>query len=278
MFLTTATIPDLERAISLKRTLPAPGSGAHSASLGAVLFLALKGHLSKKQANQAGTALVESVGHPQLGAIAGVMENGRACLAGDNFQTTPFDVFNIRTRDDLKSDPWIFFCDRFRRTASRGKQSRAILAVTGVLREMSDNVIHGYEDGAGPFAALVGYHVTPDGLAFSVVDDGCGFLGSLRRRTMWKGLRTENEALDAVVSKQATSRTDQTSGGGFKQLFNGLLDLNGLVVLRSGSSAFVLQNEHSCWKRREVETHPIPGAQVTYQLRKTGPPIEVPLD
>lgn len=278
MFLTTATIPDIERAIALKRTLPSSNSGGHPASLGAVLFVALKAYLAKKECDQAGIALVNSVGHPRMASIVGVMENGRSCLASDDFQTTPFDIFNIRTRDDLKSTQWIFFCDRFRRTASRGKQSRAVLAVTSVLREMADNVIHGYQDGTEPCAALVGYHVTPEGLAFSVVDDGCGFLASLRRRTMWHDLRSENEALDAVVSKQATSRANQTGGGGFKQLFNGLLDLNGLVVLRSGASAFVLQNEHACWKRREVETHPVPGAQVTYHLRKTGTPIEVPLD
>ena len=84
-----------------------------------------------------------------------------------------------------------------------------------------------------PCAALVGYQVTPSGLTFSVVDDGQGFLASLQRRARWKSLDSDNAALDAVVSKHATSRENQESGGGFKQMFNGLLDLNGLVILRS---------------------------------------------
>ncbi len=274
MYLSSATIPDLERAFDQRRKLPASKTGGHTVSLAALLFLGLKGHLAEKCGDRDALALVDSVGHSKTAAIMGLMQNGRSALAGDHFKTTPFDVFNIRTRDDLKSDHWIFFCDRFRRTASRGKKSQAVLAVTGVLREMADNVVHGYADETTPCAALVGYEVTDSGLAFSVVDDGQGFLASLRRRALWQHLGSDNAALDAVVSKQATSREDQVTGGGFKQLFNGLLDLNGLVILRSGASAFLLRNEQACWKRREVESHRVPGAQITYHLTRTGVPTE----
>ncbi len=274
MYLSSATIPDLERAFNQRRKLPVPKTDGHTVSLAALLFLSLKGHLAKTRGDHDAVALVDSVGHPKTAAIMGLMENGQSALAEDHFKTTPFDVFNIRTRDDLKSNHWIFFCDRFRRTASRGKKSQAVLAVTGVLREMADNVVHGYADGTAPCAALVGYQITATGLAFSVVDDGRGFLASLQRRALWKHLGSDNAALDAVVSKQATSREGQATGGGFKQLFNGLLDLNGLVILRSGSSAFLLHNEHACWKRREAESHRVPGAQVTYHLTKAGVPTE----
>jgi hypothetical protein len=234
----------------------------------------MKHHLAKNRDDTEAVAVVESVGHPMIIAIGSMMGSGHRTLATDDFKTTPLDVFNVRSRDDLKSNHWIFFCDRFRRTASGGKQSRTILAVASVMREMADNVVHGYGDELAPCAALVGYHVTASGLTFSVVDNGRGFLASLQQRDLWKKLPSENAALDAVVSKQATSRENQTSGGGFKQLFNSLLDLNGLLVLRSGSSAFVLKNEHSHWTRREVESHPVPGAQVTYLFRKGGDPAE----
>ena len=274
MFITTATIPDLERAIGQRQRLPSIGAGGHAVSLGSLLYLGMNHHLATSRQDAEATAVVESVGHPMVTAIGSLMGNGQRTLATDDFKTTPLDVFNVRSRDDLKSNQWIFFCDRFRRTASGGKQSRAILALASVMREMADNVVHGYGDGVVPCAALVGYHVTPSGMTFSVVDNGRGFRASLQQRDLWKHLPSENAALDAVVSKQATSRADQSLGGGFKQLFNGLLDLNGLLVLRSGPSAFILKNEHTHWKRREVESHPVPGAQVTYLFRRAGDPFE----
>jgi hypothetical protein len=151
--------------------------------------------------------------------------------------------------------------------------------VAGVFGEMGDNVVwHGSKPAEPPCIAVAGYHVANDVSAFSVIDAGQGFLASLRGTSTWRHLTSERLALDAVVTKQATSREGETSGGGFKQLFNSLLDFNGLVLLRSGNCTYRLENQHDIRKCTVRESFPVKGAQVTVIVSPTGKSCEKYLD
>jgi hypothetical protein len=94
---------------------------------------------------------------------------------------------------------------------------------------MAHNVpSHAFLDGA-PCNAIAAYHVKDGLLTFSVADLGVGFLASLRKLSKWESLQGERDALLAVIDREATSRPGEESGGGYNQLFQSIVDLNGLV-------------------------------------------------
>jgi hypothetical protein len=271
LLLISKTIPDIQKAIELGRAVPAAQKGNCTASLPALLYLALSAHAARQSQDAKATAFLTSLGVVGLPPLVDLLGRTAPQRAENQFGTYAFEAFRIGSRQDLLTDDWMYFCDRFRRAASRRKKSPAALALVSVFREMADNVVsHAYENPTSPCRALAGYHVTRTGTCFSVVDDGQGFLRSLRRNPDWTGLKSDNQALDAVVSKQATSRVGEPNGGGFKQLFNGLLNLHGLVRLRSRSAMFTLRNAGHVWQREEADTHLIPGSQVTFLMDTSG--------
>lgn len=275
MLIASNTIPDIQKALDLGKNVPAGKRGKCTASLSALLYLALTSHASRTNNDAKSASFLEALGVQKLPALVDLLAANGVQRADNPFGTYPFEAFRIGSKQDLLSEDWTHFCDRFRRAASRGKQSSAVLAVASVFREMADNVTwHAYESPDRPCRALAGYHVSDSGMCFSVADDGQGFLKSLQRNPIWSSLSSDSQALDAVVSKQATSRAEEATGGGFKQLFNGLLNLNGMVILRSGRTTFTLRNHAAGWQRVEADSHPIIGSQVTLAIGRNGEAVE----
>lgn len=267
MFIVSQTLPDIQKAIDLGRSVPAAHRGKCTASLPALLHLALVAHRSEPS----GRDFVSALGVPQLPSLIELLNQTGRQRAENDFGTYSFEAFRIGGCPDILTQDWTYFCDRFRRAASRRKQSPAALALTSVFREMADNVVyHAYADPKSPCRALAAYHVTDTMTCFSVVDDGQGFLRSLKRRSIWSALATDHDALDAVITKHATSREGEAQGGGFKQLFSGLLNLNGLVVLRSGVCSYTLRNAGSIWQKQARDAHLIRGSQVTFLMDTRG--------
>ena len=199
-------------------------------------------------------------------------------ISPDPFGAPMFDVYRIGSKEDLRSDEWVLFYDRFRRSAENGIKGRMYRAISGVLGEMGDNVVwHAFEAENMPCPALAGFYVAGDAASFCVADCGQGFLQSLKRSSSWARLRSDSEALDAVVNKRATSRQGETEGGGFKQLFNSLLDFNGLAILRSGSCTFRLENCGDVRRLTVREGMAVSGSAVTVVVSRRGNPAELPL-
>lgn len=242
------------------------------------LFLGMALHRARSHGNATARDFVQALGVPTSANIAERLALRTPQRADNAFGTYPFEFFRISGRQDLLSDDWTYFCDRFRRAASRRRQSSAVLAIVSVFREMADNVVsHAYARAEEPCSALAAYHVHETGTSFSVIDDGQGFLCSLRKNPLWEALTTENQALDAVISKQATARIGESTGGGFKQLFNGLLNLNGLVIMRSGDASCNLRGHGSAWEREDGAAHYVGGSQVTFIVGRNANPDELPL-
>ena len=151
-------------------------------------------------------------------------------------------------------------------------------AVGGVLGEMGDNVVwHAFENEHRSSPALAAFYVADGVASFCVADAGKGYLKSLKRNPVWAGLQRDEEALDAVINKRATSRVDEKFGGGFKDLFNSLLDFNGCVFLRSGNAFFHLENAHDSKKLTSRISHHVAGASVTVIVSPRSKPVEIPL-
>jgi len=278
MFLEAKKIPEIQRLLDGPPEEIEKIRGAEI-SLTIALFMALAHRSAQDQANTKLAHRIAELDLPGVGEAIHRLEPSGTQLSREPFGSPSFDLYRIGSKQDLLSPEWSLFYDRFRRSASNGRKGITYRAVGGVLGEMGDNVVsHAFESEDKPCAAIAGFHLTGDTACFCVADSGQGFLRSLRRSPAWSALHTDQQALEAVVNKHATSRPGECEGGGFKQLINSLLDFNGLVVLRSGSCTLRLEN---CREVRHVTTlnalH-VPGSIVTVAIARRGKPSEQPLD
>lgn len=278
MLLDATKVPDLCRVLTGDKPDGLEKVRGASVTLTTAVSLAL---LHRQQLTTGAAARAQLLGQLGLPGVAAAIRllgtNGRPNSA-DPFGAPSFELYPIRSRADVSSEEWTLFYDRFRRSATGRRKSDMFRSVGGVLGEMGDNVpSHAYADMRSPCEAIAGFHVA-DGIAsFCVCDLGQGFLTSLRRKQDWQGLRTEHEALDAVVNRQATSREGEKEGGGFKQLFNMLLDFNGLVIIRSGNCTFQLVNEGHTRRLQARSGAHVPGVSVTVVISQAAAPKEIAL-
>lgn len=242
-----------------------------AAALSSVLALA------EKYGDEESKLLINRLNLPELLKVSNYY--GRQSFNADReFRGSSCGFWPIRCGDDVASEKWSVFRDRFRIAASRGSRQRIFFGLAGVLHEMADNVpSHAFRSG-DKFQALAGYHIYGDCISFSVADRGGGFLASLLTKQEWCQLGSQCEALLAVIDKHATSRPGEREGGGFKQLFNTLLDMNGLVFLRSGNCLVQMQNHGETRRRRIFDKSGGCGAQITVVISRKGEPTEIPLE
>lgn len=278
MLLDATKVPDLCRVLTGDKPDNLEKVRGASITLTTAVSLALLHRQQLAVGENARAQLLEELRLPGVAGAIRLLGNNRRQNSAEPFGAPSFELYPIRSRADVTSEEWTLFYDRFRRSATGGRKSDMFRSVGGVLGEMGDNVpSHAYADLKSPCEAIAGFHVG-DGIAsFCVCDLGHGFLASLRRRQDWQGLRTEHEALDAVVNRQASSREGEKEGGGFKQLFNMLLDFNGLVILRSGNCTFQLVNEGHVRRLQVRSGGNAPGASITVVISQTTAPKEIPL-
>jgi hypothetical protein len=280
----TAMLLDAHRIPEIYRLLNSNGASIDKIrgaqfSLSVALTLSVFHRSATISGNQTLAQKIEYIDPPYFSdAIA------RLSSTSEQFSPTPFgapssELYRVGSKQDLLSQEWVLFCDRFRRRASNGRKSNMFRAISGVLGEMADNVVwHAFEAEDKPCPALAAFHVTDAAASFCVVDSGQGFLRSLKRNPLWAGLATDNDALSAVVNKHATSRIGEAEGGGFNQLFNSLLDFNGLVILRTGSCTYRMENDSTVRRLNVREASPVPGSMVFVCISPTGKPAEISLE
>jgi hypothetical protein len=277
MFLESKNIPEIQRLLA------GPPNGIEKLrgaeiSLTAALFLALAHRSALTQGNGHLARSISRLSLPGVTEAIRCVDPGGMQVSPQPFGAPPFDLYRISSKQDLLSHEWQLFYDRFRRTFAGSRTGKTYRAVGGILGEMGDNVVrHAFESEDKPCPALAGFCVEGDNASFCVADSGQGFLRSLRRSPAWRSLSTDHAALDAVVNKHATSIPGEKEGGGFKQLFSSLLDFNGLVILRSGSCAFRLENCGPSQLLTSRQTILVAGSAVTVAISTRGKPSEVPL-
>ncbi len=153
----------------------------------------------------------------------------------DMFKPRPFEFFPV-SRSDWDDNDHHLFEGRFDaglRESGFGKSSKAF---AGAFKEMADNVVqHSGPAVQQPAQGIVGYHISDGYMVYAVGDIGRGVLASLRENPDWKELQDSEEALTAITTKGASRRVLCGEGGGFKQLFKSLADVNGFITFRSGN-------------------------------------------
>lgn len=278
MFLDATVVPELYRVLTSEKPNALEDAAGASASLTAAMSLALFAKEREIKGQEYVSQIVKKLNLPGVQAAAQCIDDVDKKSRRKTSGNPAFELFCIRSQADVITEDWVFFYDRFRQSASGRRKSDMFRSVGGVLGEIGDNVpSHAYADAGKPCVALAGFHVSEGSAAFCVCDLGQGFLTSLRRDVRWNHLRSDQEALDAVVNQQATSRVGEKTGGGFKQLFGMLLGFNGLVIIRSGGCLFKLINEGHTKKLVARSTTTTPGSSVTVVISPDRLPREAEL-
>jgi len=207
MLLDSKNIPEIQRLIDSECADDIERIRGADVTLTVVLFLALSHHSLLDAGN---ADLARKVTQMDLPGVGGAVEclgcNGEQESA-EPFGSPSFDLYRISSKNDLLSHEWTLFCDRFRRSAARGRRSEMFRGVGGVLGEMGDNVCwHAFEAADKPCSALAGFYVSDRTASFCVADSGQGFLRSLQRSPTWAELKTENAALRTAYKLRHDTR------------------------------------------------------------------------
>lgn len=272
LFVNTSNVLDFRRCIAESPT-ELPSSNGLKLSLAATLDLALFG-----LGEGAALPYLRNLKSPYVQAVQRLLTDTGPYRSPAPFQHHTFEAFPIRRFEDLQSNEWVLFRARFAQSANAGKKGDIFHGVSSVLAEMADNVVchAGLQRDCHGVAA---YYISPRTASFSVVDNGRGFLASLKTNPLWHQLRSEQEALQAVLLRRATSRVNEAAGGGFSVLYNKLISFNGMVLLRSGDCRATIKNTSSPTNTLVLRLgEDSLGAQVTVIIAKRGDPTEEALE
>jgi hypothetical protein len=162
---------------------------------------------------------------------------------GEGRNTAVFEREKCRSRlircywaEDEEPDEWYEFCRSLQAAAIvAGFPTKNAQELVAATRELVSNV---FEHSAAPTTGIVGFATLSNELEIVVADQGIGVLQSLRSSPEFSALRDSGEALQAALT-DGTSRFGRSSGhgGGFRNLFRGLLNLSSSLRFRSGDHA-----------------------------------------
>ena len=185
--------------------------------------------------------------------------DGRRPPPAARWSAPSLELWGIETEDDVTSDDWQLYQDRFRRSAvEHGFASNLAAAISMAIAEMADNV---YQH-SGCTRGLAVFQVADRAVHWCVGDIGRGVLGSLRTSERWASLRTAQEALTAVWRDGATSRSSATEGSGFRQVERSLASLHGWLRFRSDDAVLELSGATGVPKARLRSSPPLSGLQI----------------
>jgi hypothetical protein len=83
-----------------------------------------------------------------------------------------------------------------------------------------------------------------------VIDSGRGALASLRSNAAWQNLSNETDALDAILTRGASRRAENSFGDGYRELFRAIIDHEFQILLWSGDAQTTVEADHG--ERREL--------------------------
>jgi hypothetical protein len=234
--ITASTIGDIRAGFSAKRheKIGQALAGAKF-TLGSLLEIAAWLVDSHNQ-DADGCALLRSCFCATTQPIAGVMNGtvrGAVSLAVQG-------TAEVSSVSDLTSQdkPWLEFIIRFSEAlVQAGYDKTYARALAYSLHEMGDNVRQ--HAGSRPkqiIQSAAGWHVVGKTAAFAVVDLGRGVRASLQTNPTWAGLKSDQDALLAVLRDQATRKSGNSFGDGYREVVHNFVSRNGCLAVRSGTS------------------------------------------
>lgn len=185
--------------------------------------------------DEVGRAILQEIKHPAVASASNLFYSPKE---QDVVITTIHGVAEMRqiTYLDSADRCWIDFIMRFQDALTRASFDKAYArALSYALHEMADNVVqHATEHPSQHVRSIAGWHVCEDTAVFSVVDLGRGIQASLKSSSAWTNLRTDRDALLAVVRDRATRKAENKIGDGYNHLVRNFVSRNGCLALRSG--------------------------------------------
>ena len=189
------------------------------------------------------------------------------------------EFFPIRGKSWAAPRRYHPFESRFTKAAREAGFGSRADGLTGAMFEMADNVVqHSAETKSAP--GLIGYYVCDGHVAFAIGDLGRGVFASLKENPAWASLPNSKSALMAIVNNHASRRAEGGAGEGFKEVFRSLMNLNGLVELRSFDGRVRLLSTSVGREAIPQFTGYLSGFQLSVNCSLTSPPSEriIPLD
>lgn len=141
--------------------------------------------------------------------------------------------------NDEDPDDWYDFCGSLQKAASLvGLPLRNAQELVAATREMVANI---FDHSGASASGIAGFSAIDNELEIVVADCGVGVLQSLQTSSEFSSLRDSGEALQIALA-DGTSRFGTLSGhgGGFRDLFRGLLNLSSTLRFRSGDHALLI--------------------------------------
>lgn len=132
---------------------------------------------------------------------------------------------------------------------------RAIAAqLAAALGELHSNI---HEHAEAPDTGIIAFQASADRFEFVAADRGIGILNSLHNATAYAALSDHGEALRLALT-DGISRfgPDAGRGHGFRPLFIGLANLNGMLRFRSGDHALLIDGRHPSLMRARTAQKP----------------------
>src|SRR5688572_13226614 len=117
MFLESKDIPDLQRLIQNTQNGGISKIQGSEVSLSVALFLAATHRTLWLSGQTTKASTVARLGLPGVSRAINCLLASTATRSRNPLGAPPFDVFRISSKQDLQSDDWLLFCDRFRRSA-----------------------------------------------------------------------------------------------------------------------------------------------------------------
>lgn len=145
-------------------------------------------------------------------------------------------LINCYWEKDDDPDDWYDFCAAMQRASIlTGLPFKNAQELVAAARELVSNI---FDHSGASASGIAGFSTTDNELEIVVADRGIGVLESLKTSAEFKSLRDSGEALQLALN-DGTSRFGRLSGhgGGFRDLFRGLMNVSSALRFRSGDHA-----------------------------------------
>ena len=118
MFLDSTRVPEINRLLLLGQPAAVDKLASAEISLTVSLFLALAHRTLALSGNVEMARAIARLNLPGVKRGIQCLEDDGPQLSAEPFGAPQFDLYRIGSKDDLLSDEWSLFYDRFRRSAS----------------------------------------------------------------------------------------------------------------------------------------------------------------
>jgi hypothetical protein len=245
-------LDELAFAVSLKGKFERPTTGLQATNLGTIIELRRLVHagIPLPRLNElVDTGRVRLVRAIEGGERNAIFESHEGCAS----------LISCHWQKDEEPDDWYNFCASMQKaTMLAGIQRKNAQELVAATREMVSNI---FDHSGASTSGIAGFSVTSNELEIVVADSGIGVLQSLRTSPEFQSLRDSGEALQAALT-DGTSRFGRLSGhgGGFRDLFRGLLNLSSALRFRSGDHALSINGiSPGLASARVSQKVPLPG-------------------